>query len=180
MSANQQARIEKRRKTVREPSRAEDAGEAHAAESPAERSYSIGELADEFAITTRTIRFYESRGLLAPRRAGTTRVYSRRDRARLMLILRGKNLGFSLEDIAEYLKLYDVDPSQRAQTELLVARVDAAIAELDAKRADIERTLRELGELRAKCAEFLRSIAAETDADRSTDADPASGPAQRG
>ena len=69
--------------------------------------FAIGELADEFAITTRTIRFYEARGLLVPARFRSNRAYSRRDRARLKLILRGKNLGFSLEDIAEYLLLYD-------------------------------------------------------------------------
>ncbi|MBL8564101.1 MAG: MerR family DNA-binding transcriptional regulator [Hyphomicrobiaceae bacterium] len=133
-------------------------------EADAELTYSIGELAEEFDITTRTIRFYESRGLITPRRAGTSRIYSRRDRGRLMLILRGKNLGFSLEDVAEYLKLYDIDPSQRAQTELLIGKVDAAIADLDAKRADLERSLRDLKELRAKCAEFLRSINAEAEA----------------
>ncbi|MFN3868328.1 MAG: MerR family transcriptional regulator [Hyphomicrobiaceae bacterium] len=127
----------------------------------ADRTFSIGELAHEFDITTRTIRFYEARGLISPQRSGTNRIYSRRDRARLKLILRGKNLGFSLEDIAEYLKLYDVDPSQRAQTELLVGKVDAAIADLEAKRSDIERALRDLTEIRTKCAEFLRAMSAE-------------------
>src|SRR5262245_575220 len=112
------------------------------------RLYTIGELASEFEVTTRTIRFYESKGLIAPARRGVARAYSRRDRGRLKLILRGKNLGFSLEVIAEYLKLYDADPAQIAQTQMLLGRVDQAIEDLLVKRADIERTLRELKDIR--------------------------------
>src|SRR5215475_8051964 len=111
------------------------------------RLYTIGELAAEFKVTTRTIRFYESKGLIAPARRGVARSYSRRDRARLKLILRGKNLGFSLEEIAQYLKLYDADPAQIAQTQMLLAHVETAISDLQAKRADIGRTLRELQEI---------------------------------
>lgn len=118
--------------------------------------YTIGELADEFGITTRTIRFYESRGLISPERKGANRSYSRRNRARLMLILRGKNLGFTLEDIAEYLTLYDADPGQLAQTKMLLTKVEAMLEDLTKKRADIDRTLRDLKELRAKCNEYLR------------------------
>jgi DNA-binding transcriptional MerR regulator len=73
----------------------------------------------------------------------------------LKLILRGKNLGFSLEAIAAYLKLYDADPSQMAQTQMLLAGVEAAIDDLQAKRADIDRTLKELREIRAECVEHL-------------------------
>lgn len=119
------------------------------------RLFSIGELAGEFDITTRAIRFYESRGLLAPQRSGANRCYTRRDRARLQLILRGKNLGFSLEDIAEYLSLYDRDPKQAAQTQLLLDKVEAHIAALSSKRADIERTLKELKAIRAQCLSHL-------------------------
>ena len=122
----------------------------------AERTFTIGELAEEFQITTRAIRFYEARGLLTPRRAGTNRIYARRDRGRLILILRGKNLGFTLEDIAEYLALYDLDPTQRAQTELLLGKVEAAIADLNRKKSDLARSLADLKEIRAKCAEFLK------------------------
>ena len=122
----------------------------------AHRLYTIGELADEFAVTTRTIRFYEAKGLILPARRGVARCYSRRDRARLKLILRGKNLGFSLEEIAQYLKLYDADPAQIAQTQLLLARVEAAIEDLQAKRADLERTLRELRDIRGHCVEHLK------------------------
>ena len=116
----------------------------------------IGELADEFGITTRTIRFYESRGLIKPERKGANRSYSRKNRARLMLILRGKNLGFTLEDIAEYLSLYDADPGQLAQTKMLLAEVEDMLEDLTKKRADIDRTLRDLKELRATCHEYLR------------------------
>jgi DNA-binding transcriptional MerR regulator len=123
--------------------------------------YTIGELADEFGITTRTIRFYESRGLISPERKGANRSYSRRNRARLMLILRGKNLGFTLEDIAEYLSLYDADPGQLAQTKMLLGKVESMIEDLIRKRADIDRTLRDLKELRAKCHEYLRGGGAQ-------------------
>jgi DNA-binding transcriptional MerR regulator len=88
-------------------------------------------------------------------RRGAQRSYSRRDRARLKLILRGKNLGFTLEEVAQYLKLYDADPSQIAQTQMLLTRVEGAIDDLQAKRADIERTLKELKEIRAQCTEHL-------------------------
>jgi DNA-binding transcriptional MerR regulator len=121
-----------------------------------ERLHTIGELADELAVTTRAIRFYEAKGLIAPARRGVARSYSRRDRARLMLILRGKNLGFSLEEISQYLMLYDADPAQMTQTQMLLARIEAAIADLQLKRADLDRTLRELKDIRAQCVEHLK------------------------
>ena len=123
--------------------------------------FTIGELADEFGITTRTIRFYEARGLILPERKGANRSYSRRNRARLMLILRGKNLGFTLEDIAEYLSLYDADPGQLTQTKMLLGKVESMVEDLNKKRADIARTLRDLKELRAKCYEYLRGGGAQ-------------------
>jgi len=87
----------------------------------------IGELAEELGISQRAVRFYETKGLLKPRRVGANRVYDRRDRARLMLILRGKRLGFSLHEIAEYLDLYDEDPKQLVQVRHLLNKVDQAI-----------------------------------------------------
>lgn len=123
-----------------------------------ESTFTIGQLAEEYQITTRAIRFYEARGLIKPRRVGTNRIYSRRDRGRLSIILRGKNLGFTLEDIAEYLALYDVDRSQRTQTEMLLSRVNAAIGELNRKKADLARTLAELKDLRSECTAFLKSV----------------------
>src|SRR5689334_10070037 len=99
-----------------------------------ERRYTIGELAREFEVTTRTIRHYESKGLLSPERDGIARTYSARDRARLILILRGKNLGFSLEVIRTYLDLYDADPTQMAQLKHLKTMVDERISVLQRKR----------------------------------------------
>ena len=121
-----------------------------------DRNYGIGDLAEEFAITTRTIRFYEAKGLLAPQdRVGGARAYGRRERARLLLILRAKNLGFTLEEIAEYLALYDADPTQITQLRHVIGKVDAAIEELQKKRADLERTLRDLKDIRAKTIDAL-------------------------
>ena len=121
-----------------------------------DRLYTIGELAGEYDVTTRAIRFYESKGLIAPARRGIARSYTRRDRARLRLILRGKNLGFSLEEIAQYLKLYDADPAQITQTQMLLARIERAIDDLQVKRGDLDRTLKELKEIRSQCGEHLK------------------------
>ncbi|SFZ83703.1 DNA-binding transcriptional regulator, MerR family [Devosia enhydra] len=116
--------------------------------------YAIADLAKEFGISTRTIRFYEAKGLLAPERVGATRVFRRRDRARLMLILRGKRLGFSLRDIAEYLSLYDAQ-AQAPQVKLLVAKVRERIGLLERQKVDLETTLRELREIEALARERL-------------------------
>ena len=124
----------------------------------AERSYSISDLSKEFDITTRTIRFYESRGLIQPERIGTTRRYSKRDRARLILILRGRNLGFTVEDVGQYLALYDTDPGQQAQTRLLLDKVTAAISNLEIKRTDIERALEDLNDIRQRCDAHLGPV----------------------
>ena len=121
-----------------------------------EPMWSIGELAAELGVTTRTIRFYESRQLITPRRDKGARVYGRRDRARMHLILRGKNLGFTLGDIREYLGLYDADPSQVAQTQLLLQKVVASIADLERKKVDLERTLGDLRSLQQRAVDFLR------------------------
>lgn len=129
-----------------------DAGNAGSSTEP---RYSIGDLAGDLSITTRTIRFYESKGLISPARKGVARSYTRRDRVRLMLILRGKNLGFSLDDIKQYLELYDADPTRVAQLKLLEAKVDAHIDKLMKKRADLDRTLKELHEIRAAAAAQL-------------------------
>lgn len=107
--------------------------------------FAIADLSQEFGISTRAIRFYETKGLLNPERVGGTRVFRRRDRVRLILILRGKRLGFSLRDISDYLSLYDAQ-SQTAQTRLLVAKVDERLELLERQKADLETTI---GELRA-------------------------------
>ena len=121
-----------------------------------DKTFTISELSKEFGITTRTIRFYESRGLITPERIGTSRRYSKRDRARLILILRGRNLGFTVEDVGDYLALYDSDPGQVAQTKLLLDKVSAAIATLKVKRDDIDKALADLDDIRAKCEGHLK------------------------
>lgn len=115
--------------------------------------FAIADLAREFGISTRAIRFYESKGLLAPERVGATRIFRRRDRARLILILRGKRLGFSLRDISDYLSLYDADRTQ--QVHLLAEKVDQRIALLERQRDDLETTIRELREIRKLADERL-------------------------
>lgn len=120
--------------------------------------FSIGDLAAEFGISTRAIRFYEAKGLIAPERVGSNRIYKRRDRARLTLILRGKRLGFSLEEIAEYLNLYDADPSQIAQTRLLLQKVETSMEELEGKRRDIDAALADLSEIRKQCIGLLKGL----------------------
>jgi len=115
--------------------------------------FAIADLAREFGISTRAIRFYESKGLLAPERVGATRIFRRRDRARLILILRGKRLGFSLRDISDYLSLYDANRSQ--QVHLLVDKVDERLASLEAQLSDLQTTISELKEIKKLADERL-------------------------
>ncbi len=113
-----------------------------------ERLFTVTELARLLDITARTIRFYEQKGLISPRRAGKTRVYTQRDKARLQLILRGKRLGFSLAEIREYLDLYEVDRTQTSQLKLLQEKVGERIASLEAQQRDLRQTLAELYDVR--------------------------------
>jgi len=115
--------------------------------------FAIADLAREFGISTRAIRFYEAKGLLSPERVGATRIFRRRDRARLILILRGKRLGFSLRDISDYLSLYDADRTQ--QVHLLTAKVDERLALLEAQLEDLQTTITELREIRKLAEERL-------------------------
>jgi DNA-binding transcriptional MerR regulator len=117
--------------------------------------FAIADLAREFGISTRAIRFYEAKGLLTPERVGSTRVFRRRDRARLILILRGKRLGFSLRDISDYLSLYEADRTQRAQVNLLVEMVDQRMLMLEQQLADLQTTLSELREIKKLAGERL-------------------------
>ncbi|QJR20497.1 MerR family DNA-binding protein [Pelagibacterium halotolerans] len=117
----------------------------------------MADLANEFGISTRAIRFYETKGLLKPDRLGSTRVFRRRDRARLILILRGKRLGFTLRDISEYLSLYDADGTRTAQVKLLIEKVDERLELLRAQMADLETTIAELTEIRQLADDRLRS-----------------------
>jgi DNA-binding transcriptional MerR regulator len=109
-----------------------------------EKIYSVTELARELGVTPRAIRFYEDKGLIAPQRAGTTRVYTHRDRGRMILILRGKKLGFSLREIKDYLDLYVVDTTLVEQLQLLLKSVHARIALLEDQREAVDEALAEL------------------------------------
>ena len=115
------------------------------AEPPAEEQlYSIRTLAAELNITARAIRFYEAKGLIKPKRIRSQRLFTHADRARLLLILRGKRLGFSLAEVSDYLDLYDADPGQVEQMKLLLTLVRDRIGLLEAQRRDIDQTLDEL------------------------------------
>jgi DNA-binding transcriptional MerR regulator len=123
-----------------------------------EESYSIAELAREFDITTRAIRFYEGEGLLEPRRRGQTRIYAPRDRTRLKLILRGKRLGFSLQEIAEMVTMYDATPGEAGQLELFLKRIAERRATLEQQREDIKVTLAELESAEGAAKKRLKEL----------------------
>jgi DNA-binding transcriptional MerR regulator len=109
-----------------------------------EELYSVGELARALGVTPRTLRFYEDKGLLAPRRAGHARVYGGRDRRRLTLILRGKRLGFTLREVRDWLELFEPEPGRPTGTSRLKDRLRQRIASLEQQRADLDATLAEL------------------------------------
>jgi DNA-binding transcriptional MerR regulator len=109
-----------------------------------EREFSIRDLTKEFGVTARTLRFYEEKGLLQPRRQGLERIYSRRDRARLTYVLMGRNVGFSLDDVREMLDLYDVGDDQVTQLTVAQDKFRAQIARLEQQRRDIDRAITEL------------------------------------
>jgi DNA-binding transcriptional MerR regulator len=117
--------------------------------------YTITQLADDLGITARAIRFYEQKGLITPSRAGATRVYTRREHARMQLILRGKRLGFSLREIGEFLDLYDADPTQREQMRQLIKAVSHRIDELRQQRLALDETLAELEEIERQAVDML-------------------------
>lgn len=114
--------------------------------------FGITELCAEFGVTLRALRFYEDKGLLSPRRIGGARVYTRRDRARLTLILRAKAIGSPLSEIKRYLDLYgDHGEGRVQQLAYVIARTDTAIEQLVQKRAQIDETLAELKVINASC-----------------------------
>jgi DNA-binding transcriptional MerR regulator len=139
----------------------EDSAVASAAEGRTRaRTWSVGELADDLGVTTRTLRFYESQGLVSPRRAGANRVYDQRDRARLRLILRGRRFGMSLEECREIVDMYDgAGSSEARQLRTLLARLDEIAADLQARADDLHRTLTEVTDVAAQCRGRLAELA---------------------
>ena len=121
-------------------------------------SYSISDLAEEFGVTTRTIRFYEEKGLLDPAREGQRRIYGPADRTRLRLILRGKRLGFSLEESAEIIRMYGTPGNNRRQLEALLDRIRERREVLQRQRRDLEAMLKELDAAEDKALGALESL----------------------
>lgn len=112
-----------------------------------EHTYSIGELCAEFDVTPRTLRFYEQRELLTPIRDGQRRIFTQRDRARLMLILRGKRFGFSLENIRQWLNLYDLGDGQMTQLTTWIENARTQMGELAAQRDELQDAMTDLQRL---------------------------------
>jgi len=139
----------------RSESSAQEAVDAHRDDGGGEL-FGITELCNAFGITLRTIRFYEDKDLLKPRRINGTRVYTRRDRARLAIILRSKAIGASLDEIKEYLDLYGNQGEGRVQQmKFVLNKTDAAIAELEQKRAHLDAMLQELRIINAEVRQHL-------------------------
>ena len=125
-----------------------------------EELYTVTQLGAELGVTVRTLHFYEAQGLITPRRAGNTRVYSQRDRARMILILRGKKLGFSIREIKEYLELYDMDPAHEQQIKVLLKAVKTRIHKLADQQAALTQTLAELQDIERQAVAALQTLKA--------------------
>jgi DNA-binding transcriptional MerR regulator len=127
-------------------------------------TYTITELAQEFGVTTRTIRHYENEGLVTPQRKGLARIFSGRDRVRLKLALRGKRLGFTLQEIKELFDLYDLSKDERKQLEAFLLKLEKRKALLEQQREDVEVMLQEVEFFAAQCRKLLVQGAADAKA----------------
>jgi DNA-binding transcriptional MerR regulator len=125
----------------------------------ASRTFTIAELAAEFDVTPRAIRFYEDVGLLEPTRAGRNRVYSQRDRTRLKLTLRGKRLGLSLSDILQLVRMYDSEADTVPQLQAFMAVLHNHRAQLEQQQDDIRVMLGEIGQHEQRCKRLLTTVA---------------------
>ncbi|RAI04461.1 MerR family transcriptional regulator [Acuticoccus sediminis] len=123
-----------------------------------ETFYTVTQLADELGMTPRAVRFYESKGLISPKRAGSTRIYTERERTRLVLVQRGKRLGFSLQDIKDYLELYEADQSDQEQLTTLLDGVRSRISQLEEQSAALALTMTELREIEVQASEALAKL----------------------
>lgn len=132
--------------------------------SPREGGRTIAEVAAEFGITHRTVRFYEDRGLIHPERRGTQRVFHPRDRVRLALVLRGKRLGFDLAQIRRIVDMYDEEPGEAGQLRFLIEQIGARRAELEQRRNDILLSLAELDDVEQRCRTALGALTADAEA----------------
>ena len=121
-------------------------------------TYSIGQLAQEFGISSRALRLYEEEGLLDPDREGTRRIYNERNRVRLRLILRGKRLGWSLSDIRESFDLYDSQLGEQAQLEAMLSKLNQRREILESQRRDVEHALAELNQITTNARQALDNI----------------------
>jgi DNA-binding transcriptional MerR regulator len=123
------------------------------------RTWTVGELAEELGVTTRTLRFYEAEGLITPGRSGGNRVYGPRDRARLRLILRGRRFGMTLAECREIVDMYDgAGSSERLQLETLLGRLGEITDDLRRRQDDLRRTLAEVDEAARRCRERLAEL----------------------
>ncbi|TKB43089.1 MerR family transcriptional regulator [Thalassotalea mangrovi] len=121
-------------------------------------TFSISDLAKEFDVTTRSIRFYEDQGLLSPERRGQTRIYNRRDRVRLKLILRGKRLGFSLAETGRLFNLYDTDKTSTSQLDTIMELISEKKSALHQQLDDIKVVLMELSTLEQRCKQARQDL----------------------
>ena len=132
--------------------------------------YTVGQLAAELGVTTRTLRFYEEAGIVTPARtgSGSARSYAGRDRARLVLALRGKRFGMSLAEIREIVDMYDAEPGESGQIQRLLTSLESVRADLESRQEELARTLEEVDDVTRRCQERLDVLATSVGTRRRT------------